>query len=145
MAPIRYDPQYHRVVDTDFGRFLQRELRDPQLHVYYHLVAGNWVVAVWLDSGKSRMLELVVIGPSLQRDMVPIIARVRSMVRGNRAAAVRRRNRQDLMRLDERFESRDIEEMCELADVQRFLRARVRPNAIRRIRPRYVRAGQGAA
>ncbi len=46
LAPIRYDPAWHQVVETPAARHLRRVIGLPNLLTYYHRGSKRWVVAL---------------------------------------------------------------------------------------------------
>lgn len=59
MATFRMQPGEHVVRETEFGSFLNRHLRDPDLFTGFNTVTGRWFLGLWIrkDQGVAQDVE----------------------------------------------------------------------------------------
>lgn len=123
-ASVTFNPQWHRVVDTEFARWCREELRDPDLFTYRHARTGNWVLACWPSGSQRRdeFMELVILGaePHGTRAQMDTVRRMR---KGNPAGERVHRDNLEALRTQENVWGRkQIDEQNEEQDLWRFLR-----------------------
>jgi len=127
MTPIQFKPERHKVHETEFTRFLQREFKDPNLFTYRHSHTGNWMVSVWLKKDR-RLLELVNLGPS------PIgtsehVMELRSMVKGTpEHVAARKAMMETLYHMDHNWANQMQDDAREDIDKLKWFRSQLRPS-----------------
>jgi len=66
MAMFRMKRDEHVVRDTEFGRFLQRHLRDPDLFTAYNMKEGRWFLAYWVRKDTAVAYDVEDLGANME-------------------------------------------------------------------------------
>lgn len=125
MIPIPYEPRCHRVAETDFAKFVRKELKDPLLFTYLHLWTGNWVLAVWASESKEPgdlIQELLILGKT-PCGTTEHVRKLRLFRPGcPEGIENQKKNKRDLALQNRRWDVRATEENKELNDHARVVR-----------------------
>lgn len=103
------DPARHRVLeDTDWVRMVQRELKAPDLFLYYHILEKTFVLSSWVKKGRScRELRVFQNAPWANFDSKATLESIRRRLR---PPEEHERDMKDKIRRDIRDKERVIEE-----------------------------------
>lgn len=129
MGGVEFKQDLHRVSELPWVAMVRRELADPGLFTYRHVLTGNWMLASWAVTGKwSSFLELLTLGKSPRAITADEIAGLKLLVKGNPAGVRRARaNREGLVGTENRGIKMDLEEAEQERDAWKFLRERMQP------------------
>ncbi len=66
MAMFQMKRDVHILRDTEFGRFLQRHLRDDTLFTAYNMVEGRWFLAYWVRKDTAIAYDIDDLGVNME-------------------------------------------------------------------------------
>jgi hypothetical protein len=106
----------HVVRDTDFARFLRRQLNDETLFTGYNLKAQRWFLGMWVRKDQGYASDIADLGADMElasRSLVKDLERSRD---GLTAADIKR----NLVRADRRAVDLERQEAEEFQEVQNW-------------------------
>lgn len=73
----------HKIIETDFVRYLRRQLRDESLFTAYNVETGRWFLAYWINRDRGLANDVDDLGPNMEfatRTLVKQLERSRAGV-----------------------------------------------------------------
>lgn len=91
MGTFQIDRREHRVIETDFAKFLRRELRDRSLFTAYNVQTGRWFLAYWINKDRGLANDVDDLGPNMELATAKLVTQLRRSREGVTADDIKRR------------------------------------------------------